>query len=162
MAGASPIRKVFDFIWGEQEDAQDEYDDNVYSDYAEDYDNEEEVEESKPISLFGGIGSRKKVVQMPQTQQITMKISKPTNFDQVDEIIMQLKAKNAVVINLEYVSKDVARRIVDVVCGAVKALDGTLEKISNSIFVVAPCNYDIVNESTREKIEKRFTDSWIK
>lgn len=161
MAGASSIRKVFDFIWGEQEDSQEEYYDNTdNSDYADDYENEEEVENEQPIrSIFN---RNKKVVQMPQAQQITMKISKPTNFDQADEIVMQLKAKNAVVINLEYVSKDVARRIVDVVCGAVKALDGNMEKVSNSIFVVAPCNYDIVNELTREKIERKFSDSWIK
>jgi len=158
MAGASPIRKMFDFIWGENDDTE-EYDENAYdSDYAEDYENNEEPVENEPISLF----KRKKVVQMPQTQQITMKISKPTNFDQADEIVMQLKNKNAVVINLEYVSKDVARRIVDVVCGAVKALDGNMEKVSNSIFVVAPCNYDIINELTRERIEKKFSDSWIK
>ena len=99
---------------------------------------------------------------MAQPQQIRMKIAKPTNFDQADEIVMQLKEKNAVVINLEYVSKDVARRIVDVVCGAVKALDGNMDKVSNSIFVVAPYNYDIINEATKEKIESKFSASWIK
>ena len=74
----------------------------------------------------------------------------------------ELKQKNAVVINLEYVSKDVARRIVDVVSGATKAIDGHMEKVSNSIFVVAPFNYDIVNEITKEKIENKFSPSWIK
>ena len=77
-------------------------------------------------------------------------------------VVTQLKAKNAVVLNLEYVSKDVARRIVDVVSGAVKALDGNIEKVSNSIFVIAPYNYDIVNEISKEKIENRFSGSWIK
>ena len=52
--------------------------------------------------------------------------------------------------------------LVDVVCGAVKALDGNMEKVSNSIFVVAPYNYDIVNEITKEKIESKFSASWIK
>ena len=104
-------------------------------------------------------GNRNKVVAMPQPQQIKMKISKPTNFDQVDEIIFQLKNKNAVVINLEYVSKDIARRIVDTVGGAITALDGHMEKVSNSIFVVAPFNYDIVNEITKEKIEGKFAAS---
>lgn len=160
MAGTSSIKKIVDFIWGEQEDSQEEYDENVYnSDYAEEYESEEELESNEPM---GGIFKRRKVVPIPQPQQIRMKIAKPTNFDQADEIVMQLKEKNAVVINLEYVSKDVARRIVDVVCGAVKALDGNMEKVSNSIFVVAPYNYDIVNEITKEKIESKFSASWIK
>ena len=96
---------------------------------------------------------------MPQPQQIRMKIAKPTNFDQADEIVMQLKEKNAVVINLEYVSKDVARRIVDVVSGAVKALDGNIEKVSNSIFVVAPYNYDIINEIINRAKAVKLTGS---
>ncbi len=75
----------------------------------------------------------------------------------------ELKIKNSVVINLEYVSKDIARRIMDAVSGAAMALDGHVEKVSNSIFVVAPFNYDIVNEFTKEKIESKFAaPSWIK
>ena len=160
MAGAS-IKKIVDFIWGEQDNSEGEYDDEVYNqDYTDEYENEEETSNNEPLGGF--LKRRNKVVSMPQPQQIKMKISKPTNFDQADEIVSQLKEKNAVVINLEYVSKDVARRIVDVVSGAVKALDGNIEKVSNSIFVVAPCNYDIVNEITKEKIENKFSASWIK
>jgi cell division inhibitor SepF len=157
MAGIASLRKFADLIMGDQGGSQDEYDDEVYNeDYVDEYE-EEEPEERK--SFFAG---RNKVVSMPQPQQIKMKISKPTNFDQAEEIVRELKAKNAVVINLEYVSKEVARRIVDVVSGAAQALDGNIEKVSNSIFVVAPHNYDIVNELTKEKIDNKFAGSWIR
>ena len=157
MAGAS-LKKLMNYILGD-EDIQDEYDEEEYnSDYQEDYENEEE-NEGEALSIFK---RKNKVVSMPQPQQIRMKISKPTNFEQADEVVTQLKAKNAVVLNFEYVSNDVARRIVDVVSGAVKALDGNIEKVSNSIFVIAPYNYDIVNEISKEKIENRFSGSWIK
>ena len=159
MASSASIKKIMNYFWGENDSAQEEYDEELeYTDYAYDYEEEGEEQVNDTLSLF----RRKKVVPMPQPQQIKMKISKPTNFDQADEIVMQLKEKNAVVINLEYVSKDVARRIVDVVSGAVKALDGNIEKVSNSIFVVAPYNYDIINEITKEKIENKFSASWIK
>lgn len=160
MAGTSSIKKIVDFIWGEQDDSQEDYEENVYNtDYADDYEVGEENEVEEPRGFFK---SRKNIVSMPQPQQIKMKIAKPTNFEQASEIIMQLKEKNAVVLNLEYVSKDVARRIVDAVCGAAQALDGNMEKVSNSIFVVAPYNYDIVNEIAKEKIESRFSTPWIK
>ena len=161
MAGTSSIKKIVDFIWGEQEDSQEDYEENVYTtDYVDEYENEEENNEGgETLGLFK---RKSKVVSMPQPQQIRMKIAKPTNFDQASEIVMQLKEKNGVVLNLEYVSNDVARRIVDVVCGATQALDGNMEKVSNSIFVVAPYNYDIVNEITKEKIESKFSASWIK
>ncbi len=159
MASSASIKKIMNYFWGETEEDPEAYDDEVMNDGNYDYGYEEDTEEPVNKTIFG-LG--RKVVAMPQPQQIKMKISKPTNFDQADEIVMQLKSKNAVVINLEYVSKDVARRIVDVVSGAVKALDGNIEKVSNSIFVVAPCNYDIVNEITKEKIENKFSASWIK
>ena len=52
MAGTSSIKKIVDFIWGEQEDSQEEYDENVYSsDYAEEYESEEESE-GETLSIF--------------------------------------------------------------------------------------------------------------
>lgn len=156
----STVRKLFDNFFGGN-DGPEEYDNDV--DTEVDYENEYDTEEPE-VGTFASVFKRQpKVVEMPRPQQIKMKISKPTNFDQVEEIIYELKNKNSVVINLEYVSKDIARRIMDAVSGAAMALDGHVEKVSNSIFVVAPFNYDIVNEFTKEKIESKFAaPSWIK
>ncbi len=152
------IKKFVNFFLGEPE-ADEEYgqvENEV--EYVNDGYDDEEVESSGSFNLF----RNRKVVSIPQPQQIQMKIAKPTNFEQANDIVMQLKNKNAIIINLEYVSKDIARRIIDLVGGAVQALDGNMEKVSNSIFVVAPYNYDIINEATKEKIESKFSASWIK
>ena len=63
---------------------------------------------------------------------------------------------------MEYVNKDVARRIVDFISGAVHALDGHIEKISNSIFLVAPYNYEIVNDMARDEIKSKISVSWLR
>lgn len=157
MSGTA-IKKFMNYFWGE-EDPVEEYDEELENvDYEDDY--EEEESTGKTLNIFKGRNS--KVVSMPQQQQIKMQISKPTNFEQAIDIIAQLKSKNSVVINLEYVSKDVGRRIVDVVSGAVKALDGNMEKVSNSIFVIAPYNYDIENQFSKEKLDGKFSASWMK
>lgn len=103
-----------------------------------------------------------KVVNMPQTQQVKMVICQPTTFEQSESICSLLKEKKSIIVNLEYVNKDIARRIVDVVSGAVHALDGNLQKVSNSIFLVAPYNYDITNEMAREEIKNKLSVSWLK
>ena len=151
------IKKIVNYFLGENEELEEQDYNEEYNQVDYDYEDESETT-GETLGLF----KRKQKVVPMQQQQIKMKIAKPTNFDQVDEIIVELKQKNAVVINLEYVSKEVARRIVDVVSGATKAIDGHMEKVSNSIFVVAPFNYDIVNEITKEKIENKFSASWIK
>lgn len=130
---------------------EEEYDD-VYDNYEEDT-----VEEKK---IFG---KRNKVVSLGgQDEMIPMVIAQPKNFEQADEICKLLKEKKSVIFNLEYVNKDEARRIVDFVSGGVYALDGTIQKVSNSIFVVAPSNYEITNEMTREEIKNKFSGSWLK
>lgn len=147
-----------DKVWGlfgmdtaEEEEYEEE---NVY-DYE---DEEEEIEDKK---LFG---RRNKVVAMPQAQTnaIKMVISQPTTFEQSDEICSFLKEKKSVIVNLEYVNKDVARRIVDFISGGVYALDGYIQKVSNSIFLVAPSNYEITNEMAREEMKSKLSVSWLK
>ena len=120
---------------------------------------EEEVEDKK---IFGRRNNTK-VVNMPQTQgqAIKMVISQPTTFEQSDEICGFLKEKKSVIVNLEYVNKDVARRIVDFISGGVYALDAHIQKVSNSIFLIAPINYEITNEMAREEIKNKLSVSWL-
>ncbi len=117
----------------------------------------EEDEELEPRGLFGRKSN--KVVNM--AQQVRMVIMQPTNFDQSEEICDLLKEKKSIIINLEYVNKDVARRIIDVVSGAAHALDGHMQKVSSSIFLVAPYNYDISSDA-KEETKGKLTGSWLK
>ncbi len=154
MAGAV-MSKIWDFLGMESSDETDEIDDGAY-----DYDYEEEEEETEGINKI--FGRKPKVVNMPQVQQVKMVISQPTNFEQSEEICNYLKEKKSVIVNLEYVNKDVARRVVDFISGCVHALDGHIQKISNSIFLIAPTNYEIANEMAREEIKNRLSVSWLK
>ena len=156
MAGAI-MNKVWDLFGMDTERNEEEIEEKDYNDYDNDYeDDNEEIEDRK---LFG----KRKVVNMPQTQQIKMVISQPTTFDQSEEICEFLKEKKSVIVNLEYVNKDVARRIVDFISGGVFALDGHIQKVSNSIFLIAPYNYEITNEMAREEISNKLSSvSWLK
>lgn len=155
MAGAV-MNKIWDFLGMESAEEEEELEDKAY-DY--DYEEEEEQEAEGINKIFG---RRPKVVNMPQTQSIKMVISQPTTFEQSEEICNYLKERKSVIVNLEYVNKDVARRIVDFISGAVHALDGHIQKISNSIFLIAPTNYEISNEMAREEIKNRLSVSWLK
>ena len=132
----------------------------------EDYEEEAEVEQEPEQESEEGRNfwnrRNNKVVNMPQTEQIKMVISQPTTFEQSEAICDLLKEKKSVIVNLEYVNKDVARRIVDFISGGVYALDGYIQKISNSIFLVAPSNYEITNEMAREEMKNKLSVSWLK
>ena len=156
MSGAL-MNKVWDLFGMDSQEEEEYEDENVY-DYE---DEEEEIIEDK--KLFGR-KNKDKVVSMPQANAnaIKMVISQPTTFEQSDEICRFLKEKKSVIVNLEYVNKDVARRIVDFISGGVYALDGYIQKVSNSIFLVAPSNYEITNEMAREEMKSKLSVSWLK
>lgn len=93
-------------------------------------------------------------------------VVEPTSYDEVQDICNNLKSKKPIIINFENIDKDVARRMVDFISGAVFALDGTIQKVSNGIVVVAPSNVDIMS-SLRNGMGKDDFDlegifSWLK
>ena len=150
MAGAI-VNKVLD-LFGIENNEEEGYEEEGYEQVQED-----DEQEIKPFW-----NRRSKVVNMPQTEQIKMVISQPTTFEQSEAICDLLKEKKSVIVNLEYVNKDVARRIVDVISGAVHALDGHIQKVSNSIFLIAPYNYEITNDLAREEIKNKLSVSWLR
>lgn len=156
MAGAI-MNKVWDFL-GVDTSAEEEIEndnDNVYT-----YNYDKEIEEEPEEKSF--FGRKNKIVNMPAPQQVRMVITQPTSFEQSEEICNYLKEKKSVIVNLEYVNKDVARRIVDFISGSVHALDGHIQKVSNAIFLVAPVNYEIASDLAREEIKSKLSVSWLR
>lgn len=146
------MNKVWNLLGVETDDYDMEY---------SEYDIPEVVTEEKEY-VAPTTNKKNKVVGMPGVQQVKVIISQPNTFEQSEEICEHLKEKKSIIVNLEYVNKDVARRIIDFISGAVYALDGNIQKISNSIFLVAPFNYEITNEVLKEDIKSKLAVSWVK
>lgn len=155
MAGAI-MNKVWGFL-GVDNANDEEIDADNENLYNYNYEKEEDTEEVEEKGFFG-----RKIKVMPQAQQVRMVITQPTSFEQSEEICNYLKEKKSIIVNLEYVNKDVARRIVDFISGGVHALDGHIQKVSNAIFLVAPVNYEIASDLAREEIKSRLSVSWLK
>ena len=154
MAGAI-MDKVWGLFGGVDQGVEEDFEEEESYEY-EDRGNFEEEDK-------GFFGRKGKIVPLnAQGQMVKMVISQPTTFEQSDEICSFLKEKKSVIVNLEYVNKDVARRIVDFISGGVYALDGYIQKVSNSIFLVAPSNYEITNEMAREEIKSKLSVSWLR
>ena len=59
-------------------------------------------------------------------------------------MVDNLKSRKPVIINLEKIESDVARKIFDFLSGATYALDGNVQKVANNIFIFAPNNVDVL------------------
>ncbi len=85
----------------------------------------------------------RKVVDFNQRVKMRLIVNEPAAFDDCSKIVDNLKNKKPVIINLEKIETELAKRIFDFVSGATYALDGSVQKVANNIFVFAPDNVDI-------------------
>lgn len=77
----------------------------------------------------------------------------PKSFEECPRLVDNLKSKKPVIINLEKLDTDVARKIFDFLSGAAYALNGNVQKVANNIFVFAPENVDISSSVEHKGIE---------
>jgi len=95
---------------------------------------------------FVGHSKKSKVVNIHATTQLKVVVIQPESFDEAKEIADHLKSKKPVVINLEKLERDAARRTIDFISGSVYALDGNIQKVANGIFLITPYNVGIMTD----------------
>lgn len=89
---------------------------------------------------------RSKVVNINTTAQLKVVVVQPLSYNDASEIAEHLKSKKPVVVNLEKLDKATASRIFDFLSGAVFALDGNMQKVSNGILLVVPNTMGIMGD----------------
>ena len=57
------------------------------------------------------------------------------------------------IINLEHVETELARKMFDFLSGATYALNGNVQRVTSNIFIFAPANVDIAAKVNRESAE---------
>jgi cell division inhibitor SepF len=97
--------------------------------------------ELKDVNKLQNQGGGKPV--NPNTAPFKLVVTEPKAFDECPRLVDNLKSKKPVIINLEKLEADTARKIFDFLSGATYALNGNVQKISNNIFVFAPESVDI-------------------
>ncbi len=86
--------------------------------------------------------------------QMQVVVIQPTCYEDAQQICDQVKAKKPVVVNLEQVEYPIAQRIMDFLSGTCYSLEGSIQRVANNIFVIAPENVEISGEF-KEEIKSR-------
>lgn len=72
-----------------------------------------------------------------------MVVIEPKSIDECRKLIDNLRANKPVIINLEKVETDLARKMFDFLSGATYALRGNIQRINQNIYLFAPHNVNI-------------------
>ncbi|MBY2309861.1 cell division protein SepF, partial [Clostridioides difficile] len=98
-----------------------------------------------------------KIVNLHTTSQMKVVIVEPKVYDEAATIADHLKQRRAVIVNLEgLTNSEVRKSIFNFMNGAVYVLDGSIQKVSKSIFILAPNNVDIDANMKKELESKAF------
>ena len=98
------------------------------------------------------------------TSAFKLVVIEPKSFDECPKLVDSLKGRRPVIINLEKIETETAKKIFDFLSGATYALNGGVQKISSNIFIFAPESVDIASNQEERGFEfsKSGSASWVK
>ncbi|HEY2157151.1 MAG TPA: cell division protein SepF [Isosphaeraceae bacterium] len=78
----------------------------------------------------------------------------PALFADAQEIGDRLKDDQPVIVNLQVVDRDLARRMIDFCSGLAYALSGSMEKVADQVFLLTPSDVEVSAEE-RQRLQER-------
>ena len=139
--------KFLNFIGLEESDEEESYQDELQPEQPK-----KEVRSRRRENQLLGGGTPQPVPQ--NLAAMKMIVYHPVCYDDAQNIVDNLKNRRPVIVNMEELEGSCAQRVLDFLLGSIYALNGTINKISRGIFLVAPREVDV--EDTGE--DTGYTD----
>ena len=84
-------------------------------------------------------------------------VIEPRSFSESAQIVKKLIDKKTVILHLDLLDKEQSQRTIDFVCGASHALQGSVQKISETVVIFTPNTVALSVENAA--IQNKFTES---
>ena len=158
---ASAMRKMAVYLGLVEEDRryQDKYD--SYEDYDE-YDDDEpgaDDEATLPRSDYSGYpvaGNRVETVQTQPVDLMRITTLHPRTYNEARTIGEHFREGTPVIMNLTEMVDSDARRLVDFAAGLIFGLRGSIDKVTNKVFLLSPANVEVTAEDKARIAERGF------
>ncbi len=106
-------------------------------------------------AVISTTSTRQPVVRPLNTPTPKVHVVSPTQFGDAQEIGDRLKEGEPVIVNLQVVPKDLARRMIDFCSGCTYVLGGTMEKVADQVFLLSPQNVEVPVDE-KKKLQERL------
>ena len=90
---------------------------------------------------------------MPATSA-RVHVVEPHGFNDAQEVGDRLKADQPVIINLQGLSRDLQRRMIDFSSGLTYAVGGSMSRVADQVFLLTPTNVEVSQEE-KERLQAR-------
>jgi len=165
MAGA--MHKMAVYLGLVEEDRQ--YDDG-YDSYEEEYPGYEEQEEAQPGVAAGqanllagdpgadpvGGGARVAAATVQAADLTRITTLHPRTYNEARTIGEHFREGTPVIMNLTEMVDSDAKRLVDFAAGLIFGLRGSIERVTNKVFLLSPANIEVTAEDKARMAERGF------
>jgi FtsZ-interacting cell division protein YlmF len=104
------------------------------------------VSENKNNSWFGNQRRITKLEEAKMEKKTKVFVIEPNMFEDSQTIGDKFKNDIPVIVNLQNESSEVAKRIIDFCSGLTYALNGSIEKVADKVFLITPSNVEVASE----------------
>jgi len=80
----------------------------------------------------------------------------PTSFNDAQEVADKFKVNVPVILNLQGVERDLARRIIDFASGLCYGLGGQMERVATQVYLLTPSDVEVSPEDRRRLRERGY------
>lgn len=155
---ASAMRKMAVYLGLVEDDLPfpDKYDE--YDEY-EEYDEAADLVESAPVRTdYGYPGGDERVVEEAPRQVELARITTlhPRTYNEARTIGEHFREGTPVIMNLTEMVDSDARRLVDFAAGLIFGLRGSIDKVTNKVFLLSPANVEVTAEDKARIAERGF------
>jgi len=123
--------------------------------------------EAQPVDPAPGIGvitssgpkrGTPVVRAIPATATAKPHVITPTSFNEAQEIADRYKGSVPVIINMQAVDRDLARRLIDFASGLCYGLGGSMDKVAHQVYLLTPANVELAPEERRRLQDRGLYD----
>jgi cell division inhibitor SepF len=97
---------------------------------------------------------RASVVRAMPTNSTRVHVVEPQGFNDAQEVGDRLKASQPVILNLQGVSRELQRRLIDFSSGLAYAVGGSMSRVAEQVFLLTPSNVEVSPEE-KERLQAR-------
>jgi len=80
----------------------------------------------------------------------------PSSFNDAQEVADKFKVNVPVILNLQGIERDLARRIIDFASGLCYGLGGQMERVANQVYLLTPSDVEVSPEERRRLRERGY------
>jgi len=113
----------------------------------------DEISEKVPRRR-GGADSR--ILQPVPEVTARVHVIEPKSFNDAEQIGGKFKNDTPVIVNLQSIDRDLAKRLIDFVSGLTYGLDGGIQRVAEMVFLLTPSDVEVSAEDRKWMREKGF------